>query len=132
MEHAGYVKVYDASTALMSTFKDFKDVFDLIVALSRMDCKAAFSLLPLFISLVVAVGSQGWPEWVLFIYLFLIFKKRFIYLLTYLFLFGCPRSSLLSMGFLQLWPGIALQWWCTGFSSQWLLLLQSVGLRPPA
>ena len=79
MEHAGYVKVYDASTALMSTFKGFKDVFDLIVALSRTDCKYAFSLLPLFISLVVAVGSQCWPDWVLFIYLFLIIKKRHLF-----------------------------------------------------
>lgn len=44
------------------------------------------------------MGSQCWPDWVLFIYLFLIIKKKDIYLLPYLFPFGCPGSWLFVCG----------------------------------
>ena len=43
-------------------------------------------------------------------------------------LFGCTESLLLRVGFLQLWQvGATLQLWCTDFSLQWLLLLESTG-----
>lgn len=52
-----------------------------------------------------------------------VFKKLFIY-------FWLPGSSLLHVGFLQLWPaGATLQLWGTGFSLQWVFLLQSTASR---
>ena len=43
--------------------------------------------------------------------------------------FGCAGSSLLCMGFIQLWQvGVTLQLWCVGFSLWWLLL-QGTGSR---
>ena len=49
---------------------------------------------------------------------------------SFSFYFGCAGSLLLHKGFLQLWRAVAtLQLWCTGFSSQWLLLLQSMDSR---
>ena len=48
----------------------------------------------------------------------------------YLLIFGCAWSSLLHTCFLQLWRvGATLYLWCTGFSVQWLLLMQSMGSR---
>ena len=52
------------------------------------------------------------------------------YFLFY-FIFGCPGSLLLRVGFLQLqsmsWGSVTLQ--CMSFSLQWLFLLQSMGCR---
>ena len=46
------------------------------------------------------------------------------------FIFDCAGSLLLASGFLQLkQTGATLQLQCTGFSLQWLLLLQSMGFR---
>ena len=45
-------------------------------------------------------------------------------LFIYLFVFGCARSLLLHMGFLQLWRvGVILQLQRMGFLLQWFLLL---------
>ena len=54
----------------------------------------------------------------------------FFKLINYLFIFGCVGSSLLRMGFLQLWrAGAILCCGAAGFSLRWLLLLQSTGSR---
>ena len=51
----------------------------------------------------------------------------------YVFIWGCTGSSLLCVGFLQLRQARAsLQLQCSGFSLQWLLLLESTGLRASA
>ena len=50
-----------------------------------------------------------------------------------LFVYGCARSLLLHVDFLELWRvGAALQRWCVGFSSPCPLLLQSKGSRARA
>ena len=43
------------------------------------------------------------------------------HIFSFFFTYGCPGSSLLHVGFLELWRA--------GFSLQWLLLLQSTGSR---
>ena len=54
----------------------------------------------------------------------------FTYLFVCLFTYGCIGSSLLCAGFLQLQrAGGYSSLRCTGFSLQWLLLLQSMGSR---
>ena len=60
---------------------------------------------------------------------FLIFFSFKIYLFTY---FSCPGSSLLCVGFLQLWQMRVTLLWGAGFSLWWLLLLQSTGSRVQA
>lgn len=64
LEYAWYVKVYStwpAQWAPRNALRVFVCV-DLMVALSRTDCQAAFSLPP-FVSLAVAVESWFWPNW---------------------------------------------------------------------
>ena len=59
-------------------------------------------------------------------------EKIFFYkfILFYLFIFGCVGSSLLPAGFsLVATSGDYSSLRCTGFSLQWLLLLQSTGSR---
>ena len=52
------------------------------------------------------------------------------FFLINLFIFGCVGSSLLCAGFSLVAAGRGYSsLWCTGFSLQWLLLLQSTGCR---
>ena len=54
----------------------------------------------------------------------------YIFKFFYLFIFGCAGSSVLCMNVLQLWrAGATIYLRSTGFSLQWLLLLQSIGCR---
>ena len=69
---------------------------------------------------------QAYPYFPSFPPLYLYLKNLF---LNYVFIFGCAESSLLHVGFLQLWQVEAtLQLQCAGFSLQ-LLLLQSTSFR---
>ena len=105
-------------------------VFDLMVALSRMDCQAAFSLLPLLFLWWWQWGvSAGQIGFYLFI---LIFKKRFIYSPIYLFVyFWLPWVFTAVCALSLVAAGDYLQWWYIGFSLQGLLL-QSMGPGPQA
>ena len=44
------------------------------------------------------------------------------YYISFVFIFGCPGSALLLVGFLQLWRAGATLWLCVGFALKWLLL----------
>ena len=107
--------------------------FDLMVALSRVDCQAAFSLLPLF-SFFGGDSGESVLARLGFMYLFiLIFKKRFIYSLIYLFIyFWLPWVFTVVCALSLVAAGDYLQWWYICFSLQWLLLLQSMGPGPQA
>ena len=66
----------------------------------------------------------SYPPYDFFLYIYI---NLFI---IYLFIFGCVGSSLLRTGFLLVAASRGYSsLWCTGFSLQWLLLLQSTGSR---